>query len=220
MLNRVCRTARPGPRATRHRNYLTGKPIKYYRPRGSAEVRQLDRRRLPGVQRRTAVRGLPHLHRQDAGARERHHHRADGRRRADAGRSRRLRHRADGPRPRRLHDQHRRQPLSRPALRAELHAPPRLAVPRRRRAVRAGDHPDLRRPVSGHRAARDRRVHPRLPRPLRHVGPDVDLRVPLSARPGSARAQPRLRGVLGRRPRGRSPACRSTPRRPATARSA
>ena len=35
------------------------------------------------------------------------------------------------------------------------------------------------------------------------VGPDLDLGVPLSARPGSARAQPRLRGVLGRRPRGR-----------------
>ena len=31
----------------------------------------------------------------------------------------------------RLHDQHGREPLSRPALRAELHAAPRLAVPRR-----------------------------------------------------------------------------------------
>ena len=36
----------------------------------------------------------------------------------------------------RLRDQHRRQPLSRSALRAELHAAPRLAVRRRSRAVR------------------------------------------------------------------------------------
>ena len=83
------------------------------------------------------------------------------------GRPRRLRHRADGPRARRLHHQHRRQPLSRPALRAELHAAPRLAVPRRRRAVRAGHHPHLRRAVSRDGAARDRRLHPRFPRPRR-----------------------------------------------------
>ena len=40
------------------------------------------------------------------------------------------------------------------------------------------------------------------------------------ARPGSARAQPRLRRVLGRRQGRRSAACRSTPRRPATVLSA
>ena len=75
--------------------------------------------------------------------------------------------RADGARAHRLHHQHRREPLSRPALRAELHAPSRLAVPERRRALRAGHHPHLRRAVPGDRAARDRRLHPRLPRPRR-----------------------------------------------------
>ena len=61
---------------------------------------------------------------------QRHHDRADRRRRADARRPRRLRHRVDGPRAGRLHHQHGREPLSRPPLRAELHAAPRLAVPR------------------------------------------------------------------------------------------
>ena len=83
--------------------------------------------------------------------------------RPHAGRPRRLRDRADGPRPRRLHHQHGGESLSRSPLRAELHAPPRLPVPRRRRAVRAGDHPHLRRAVSGVGAPRDRRLHPRLP---------------------------------------------------------
>ena len=89
-----------------------------------------DRRRVPGVQRRPAVRSLPDLRRQDAGAGERHDHRPDRRRRADAGRPRRLRHRADGARAGRLRHQHRRESLSRPPLRAELHAAPRLAVRR------------------------------------------------------------------------------------------
>ena len=38
---RQCPTERPGLRAIAPANYLTGKAIKYYRPRGSAEVRQL-----------------------------------------------------------------------------------------------------------------------------------------------------------------------------------
>ena len=178
------------------------------------------RQGIPGVQRRPALRGLPHLHRQDAGPGERHDHRLDGGGRADARWARRLRDRDDGPRPGRLHDQHRREPLSRPALRAELHAPPRLAVPRRRGAVRAGDHPHLRRAVPGDRAARDRLLHPRLPGALGALGPDRDLGVPLPARPGSAAAQPRVRGILGGRAGRRSPASRSTRRLPATARSA
>ena len=196
---RQCPTERPGPRAT-GRQLPPGKAINYYRPTGSAEVRAAHRRRLPGLQRRTPVGGLPHLRRQDAGPGERHHHRPDRRRRADAGRPRRLRHRADGPRPDRLHDQHRRESLSRPPLRAELHAPPRLAVPRRRRALRAGHHPHLRRPVPGDGAARDRRLHPRLPGPL---GPRRARCRPPSSTTGSGStcsSATRLRGVLGRRP--------------------
>ena len=104
----------------------------------------------------------------------RHDDRPDHRRRADAGGPRRLHHRADGARPRRLHHQHRRQPLSRPALRAELHAAPRLAVSRRSRALRAGRHPHLRRAVSGEGAARHRRVHPRVPDRDRPRRPGVD----------------------------------------------
>ena len=38
---RQCPTERPGLRATAKRNYLTGKAIKYYRPQGSADIRQL-----------------------------------------------------------------------------------------------------------------------------------------------------------------------------------
>ncbi len=125
-------------------------------------------RRVPGVQRGAALRGLPHLRGQDAGARERHDHRPDRRRRADARGPRRLRHRADGARADRLRDQHRRQPLSRPPLRAELHAAPRLAVPRRSRAVRRGRDSHLRRPLPGIGAARNRQLRPRLPRA---VGP-------------------------------------------------
>ena len=49
---------------------------------------------------------------------------------------------------------------------------------------------------------------------------DRDLGIPLPARPRSARAVSRLRGAFGRRARRARPACRSTPRRPATARSA
>ena len=89
-----------------------------------------DRRRVPGVQRRPALRSLPHLRRQDAGAGRRHHHRPDRRRRADAGRPRRLRDRVDGARARRLRHQHRRESLSRPPLRAELHPASRVAVHR------------------------------------------------------------------------------------------
>ena len=48
---------------------------------------------------------------------------------------------------------------------------------------------------------------------------DRDVRISLSARPGSARALPGLRRALGRGARGAAPASRSTRRRPATARS-
>ena len=155
-----------------------------------------DRRRLSGVQRRAPLGGLPHLRRQDAGARQRHDDRPDARRRAHARRARRLPDRADGARAHRLHDQHGREPLSRPALRPELHAPPRLALPRRSRPVRRGHHPHLRRAVPGVGAPRDRPVRARLPRALRPRRPDRHLRAALPSRPGSAVALARLRGVL------------------------
>ena len=148
----VCRTARPALPGLPARKILSGKPIRYYRPTGQPGDPASHRRRIPGVQRR---RGCPRRARSSptrcwrpssdttigltiAGAH-------------DAGRARRLRHRADGPRARRLHHLDRRESLSRPALRAELHAAPRLAVRRRRRAVRGGRHPDLRRAVSRRR---------------------------------------------------------------------
>ena len=216
-----CPTARPARPGTRPEQL----PVRQADPLLPAARQRrdppADRRRLPGVQRRPAVRGLPHLRRQDAGARERHDHRPDRRRRADAGRARRLRHRADGARAGRLHHQHRREPLSRPALRAELHAAPRLAVPRRRRAVRGGRHPHLRRAVPGDGAARDRRLHPRLPRPLRaRTGRSSTSEFHYRARPRSARAASRAARSTRWSRAPRSPACRSTPRRPATARSA
>ena len=161
------------------------------------------------------------LRRQDARARERHDHRPDDRRRHDAGRARRLRHRADGPRPGRLHHLHRREPLSRPALRAELHAAARLAVRRRSRAVRRRRDPHLRRAVSSDGPARNRRLHPRFHRPRRDSNePDRDLGVPLPARSRSAGATCpgcEEHSVVARAAHA---ACRSTPRRPATARSA
>ena len=81
-------------------------------------------------------------------------------------------------------------------------------------------HPDLRRAVSGDGAARDRRLHPRFHRPLGAERADRDLGVPLSARPRSARAAfPAARSIRSSRAP-RWPACRSTPRRQATARSA
>ena len=71
-----------------------------------------------------------------------------------------------------------------------------------------------------HGAARNRRLHPRLPRALRAR----TARCPppsSTTRSGSDLLEraPGLRGVLGRRARPRAAACRSTPRRPATARS-
>ncbi len=210
----------PGSPGHGPKDYLKGKPIKYYRPRGSDGIRQLIDGGFQAFNAGRLSEACHIYHRQDAGAGERHDHRSDGRRRADAGRARRLRHRADGARPDRLRDQHRREPLSRPSLRAELHAAPRLAVPRRRGALRAGHHPDLRRALSGDRAARDRQVHPRLPGQVEAGRPDLHLRVPLSPRPRSARAESRLRGLLRRRVARPKPAFRSTRRRPATARSA
>ena len=103
---------------------------------------------------------------------------------------------------------HRREPLPRPALRAELHAAARLAVPERRRALRGRRHPHLRRPVSRDGAARDRRVHPRLPRSLRPERADRHLRVPLPPRPAiCSRSFPAARSIRSSRAR-RWPACR------------
>ena len=209
----------PGSPGHSRQQSLSGKPITYYRPTGSRRNPAPDRQRVPGVQRRAALRGVPDLLGEDAGAGKRHHDRADGGRRDDAGRARRLRHRDDGSRARRLRHLDRRESLSRSALRAELHAAPRLAVRQRRRAVRRRRDPDLRRPVSGDRAARDRRLHPRLHRPLRPERADRHLGIPLPARASiCSRSIPAARSTRSSRAP-RMPACRSTPRRPATARS-
>ena len=200
--------------------YLQGKQIRYYRPTGSADVRQLID---GGFQAFNAGRlsEACHIYADKMLAPgQRHHHRPDGRRRAHPRRARRLRHRADGARPDRLHDQHRRQSLSRPPLRAELLAAPRLALPRRRRALRAGHHPDLRRPLPGDGAARDRRLHPRLPRPLEALR--ARCRRPRSTSRSARTCSRATRPAPSTRssPRRRSAACRSTPRRPATVLSA
>ena len=210
----------PGSPGHSRQTSLSGKPIRYYRPKGSPEIRHLiddgfqafNAGRLSEACQIFAEKMLAPENDTTIGLTIAGAH--------DAGRPRRLRHRDDGPRPGRLHHLDRREPLSRPALRAEFHAAPRLAVRQRRRAVRGRRHPDLRRAVSGDRAARNRRLHPRLHRPLGPERAGRDLGVPLPARPRSARAVSRLRGALGRRARRARPACRSTPRRPATARSA
>ena len=72
----------------------------------------------------------------------------------------------------------------------------------------------------GDGAARDRRVHPRLHRPLGPERADRDLGVPLPAGPRPARALPRAARSIRSWRGPRWPACRSTPRRRATARSA
>ena len=91
--------------------------------------------------------------------------------------------------PDRLRDQHRREPLSRPALRAELHAAPRLAVRRRSRALRRRRDPHLRRAVPGARCCsiptrfiREFLVHER------HGRPGVDRRAARRARPAPVEA--------------------------------
>ena len=202
------------------KSFLKGKPIRYYRPKGSAAVRTLidegfqafNAARLGEACRIFGDKMLAKQH--DTTIALTH------RRRDDAGRARRLHHRADGARADRLRDQHRRQPVSRSALRAELHAAPRLAVRRRSRAVRRRRDSHLRRAVSGAGAARYRQLHSRLPRDERHGRPGVDRGAARGARQAPAEGASGLREVLGRGRRRRSSACRSTPRRPATARSA
>ena len=134
--------------------YLSGKPIRYYRPRGSADIRHLIDEGFQAFNAARLGEACRIFTRQDAAARARHDDCADARRRDDAGGAWRLHRRADGARAGRLRHQHRRQPLPRPALRAELHAASRLAVRQRRRAVRRRRHPHLRRAVSGDGAAR------------------------------------------------------------------
>ena len=210
----------PGSPGHSRKQFLSGKPIRYYRPKGSADIRAADRRRLSGVQRRPAVRGVPDLRGQDARARERHDDRPDDRRRDDAGRARRLRHRDDGSRPRRLHHLDRREPLSRSALRAEFHAAPRLAVLDDVELYEDGVIRiyDVLFPATvlleTDAYIRDFIVRSGLERA------DCDLGVPLPARPGPARAVSRDARSTRSWRAPRRPACRSTPRRPATARSA
>ena len=181
---------------------LSGRPIRYYRPRGSADVRHLidegfqafNAARLGEACRIFTDKMLLPEHDTTialtiAGAH-------------DAGRTRRLRGRADGARPGGLRRQHRRQPLPRPALRAELHPAPRLAVRERRGAVRRRRDPDLRRAVPGHGAARNRRLRARVPGALGAERAGVHGRAPLRAGAGSARAAARLPRVFGGR-RGR-----------------
>ena len=88
---------------------------------------------------------------------------------------------------------------------------------RRRAAVRGRGDSDLRRPLSRDRAARDRRVHPGLHRALRSRRADDDVGVSLPSGPRPARAVSRLRGAFGAWRAPRRPACRSTRRRPGTA---
>ena len=208
------------PGAPAPKGALSGKPIRFYRPQGQPGSPPPHRRRLSGVQRRAIVRGLPHLFGKDARSRRRHDDRADDRRCDDAGRHRRLRRRDDGSRAGGFHHQHRREPVSRPASRAEFHAASRLAVRRRRGALRAGHHPHLRRAVSRDGAARDRRLHPRFPGPVEARRSDHDLRAALShgARPAET-SSPDAKSTRWSRARRRS-ACRFTRRRPETARSA
>ena len=178
------------------------------------------RRGISGVQRRALVGGMPHLFGKDARSGGRHDHRADNRRCDDAGGHRRLRGRDDGSRPGRLHHQHGREPVPRPAPCAEFHAAPRLPIRRRRVAVRAGHHPHLRRPVSGLGAARDRRLRSRFSRPIEAGRSHHHLRAALSHRAGPAEEISRdAKSTQSWRAR-RWPACRFTRRRPETARSA
>ena len=160
------------------------------------------RRWISGLQCGPALRGVSHLRGQDAGAGERHDDRAHDCRRIDSGWARRLRHRVDGSRSDRLHHQHRREPLPRSPLRAELLAAPRIAVPRRCRALRAGHHPDLRRTLSRDGPARDRRLHPGFPGQVEAAGPDRRPPSFTIAWPRSARSSPRVHRTLRRRPSG------------------
>ncbi len=178
-----------------------GKTHRFLPPEGKPGSPPPDRRGISGVQRRAAVRSLPHFLRQDARSRGRHDHRPHDRGCNDARRHRRLRRRDDGSRPGRLHHQHGREPVSRSASCAEFHASSRLAVRRRRGAVRARHHPHLRRAVSGDGAARDRRLHPRFSRPVQARRPDHDGRASLSHGAGPAEALPRMRGAFGCRAR-------------------
>ena len=195
------------PGAPGKNRHLSGKPIRYYRPRGSADIRQLidegfqafNAARLGEACRIFTDKMLLPEHDTTialtvAGA-------------LDAGRPRRLHRRADGARAGGLRHQHGREPVPRPALRAEFHAAPRIAVRQRRRAVRGRRHPHLRRAVSRDGAARDRRLYPRLPRALGHERPGLHRGAALRARPRPARAAARVSGVSvvrGRRGRGRA----------------
>ena len=82
-----------------------------------------------------------------------------------------------------------------------------------------GRHPHLRRALSGDGAARDRPYIRDFLMQIRHDRPGLHVGVPLPARSGPDHAAARVRGILGRGARRRRSACRSTRRRPATARS-
>ena len=134
--------------------HLSGKPIRYYRPQGSAGDPPPRRRRISGLQRRRLAEACRDLRRTRCSAPE--HDTTIGLTIAGAMTPAGLGGCVIEMMDRGLVDfiiSHRREPLSRPALRAELHAPPRLAVRRRRRAVRGRRHPHLRRAVSGDGAA-------------------------------------------------------------------
>ena len=188
--------------------------------RGSAEVRAADRRRLPGVQRRTPVGGLPHLRRQDAGP---GNDTTIGLTVAGALTPAGLGGCVIELMERGLidfmistganlyHDLHY-------ALNFSLHrGSPFLDDVElyEQGIIRIYD---VLFPATvlleTDAYIRDFLVRSKL------CGPDVDLGVPLPARPRSARRATRAAPSTRSSPRRRSAACRSTPRRPATARSA
>ena len=113
----------PGSPGHSPKQHLSGKPIRYYRPTGSADVRHADRRRLSGLQRGPAVRGVQDLRGQDA--RSRTTTRRSGLTIAGAMTPAGLGGCVIEMMDRGLVDFiicDRREPLSRPALRAEFHA--------------------------------------------------------------------------------------------------
>ena len=121
--------------------------------------RRPDRRNLPRLQRRAPARSLPALHRENAGARR--HRRPDAHRRAHAGGARHVRaHSAHRGGVRGLDHLHRRESLSRHALRPRPVDAPWQSNGKRHRAARRRHRPHLRHLLRLRRAAQHRRVLP------------------------------------------------------------
>ena len=82
------------------KSFLTGKPIRYYRPKGSAAVRTLIDEGFQAFNAARLGEACRIFGDKMLAEAARHDDRADHCRRHDAGRARRLRHRADGARAR------------------------------------------------------------------------------------------------------------------------